>query len=77
MISALCARAQVLEVSENNAARQAARAVQADRSNDASTGATVNGISWVSTDPLLSVGIGTSTSDRKEAFTIYKDGRSA
>lgn len=39
------------------------------------SGGLVNGTSWVSTDPVLSVGIGANASARKDAFTIYKDGK--
>ena len=40
-----------------------------------SAGGPVNGTTWDPVDPLLSVGIGANEFARKDAFTIYKDGK--
>ena len=39
-----------------------------------STGATPNANSWVTTDPLLELGNGTSASAKSDALVVYKDG---
>lgn len=39
------------------------------------SGATVSGTTWNANDPVLSVGIGTGPSARKDALTVYKGGQ--